>query len=291
MRFTAYLALLMTILLWAGNWVVGRAIRNELPPALGTLGRLAIVIVCIGPLAFPGLRARLAAMNRPQWKLLLASGVIGGGVHLAMQWQALHYTTATSATLFVSSAPIFIMILAAAFARERIRARQWLGIGISFSGIALLASNGDLRALATLSLNVGDLFVLGSMFMFAMYTVLLKRRDDPLGFLQYLLLISCIGAVTLLPWVAWELGHAARGPLTTAAILAMLYSAFGSFLFAYLGWNYAVPRIGAARTGAFMHLMPAFAVVLAAIFLGEYPQWFHFAGIALIITGVAISRT
>ena len=35
--------------------------------------------------------------------------------------------------------------------------------------------------------------------------------------------------------------------------------------------------------------MPAFAVVLAAIFLAEYPHWFHFAGIALILAGVALS--
>jgi len=38
-----------------------------------------------------------------------------------------------------------------------------------------------------------------------------------------------------------------------------------------------------------MHLMPAIAVALAALFLGEYPRWFHFAGLALILAGVALS--
>ena len=50
-----------------------------------------------------------------------------------------------------------------------------------------------------------------------------------------------------------------------------------------------MPRLGAGRAGAWMHLMPAFAVVLATIFLGEYPLWYHFAGIALIIAGVRAS--
>src|SRR5438477_11941954 len=109
MRFTAYLALLMTVLLWAGNWIVGRAIRNDLSPALATLGRLAIVLASVAPFALRGLPGKLAALSREQWKLLLLAGVFGGGVHLAMQWLALHYTTATSATLFVSSAPIFIL--------------------------------------------------------------------------------------------------------------------------------------------------------------------------------------
>jgi len=35
--------------------------------------------------------------------------------------------------------------------------------------------------------------------------------------------------------------------------------------------------------------MPAFGVVLAAVLLAEYPSWFHFAGIALILAGVTLS--
>jgi len=35
--------------------------------------------------------------------------------------------------------------------------------------------------------------------------------------------------------------------------------------------------------------MPAFGVVLSVIFLGEYPRWYHFAGIALILAGVTLS--
>src|SRR5690348_11430909 len=120
MRFTAYAVLVLTILLWAGNWIVGRAIRDDVSPALATLGRVAIVIVSVLPFALAGLRERLAALTRAQWKVLVLAGLTGGGLHLAMQWLALHYTTATSATLFVSTAPIFILLLAAAFLGERI---------------------------------------------------------------------------------------------------------------------------------------------------------------------------
>ena len=43
-------------------------------------------------------------------------------------------------------------------------------------------------------------------------------------------------------------------------------------ILAYAGWNYAVSRLGAARTGGFSHLLPAFGVIFAALFLGEYPR-------------------
>ena len=51
------------------------------------------------------------------------------------------------------------------------------------------------------------------------------------------------------------------------------------------------PARGAARAGATMHLMPAIAVLLSALFLGEYPVWFHFAGIVLILAGVGLSSS
>jgi drug/metabolite transporter (DMT)-like permease len=69
----------------------------------------------------------------------------------------------------------------------------------------------------------------------------------------------------------------------------VLYSALGSLLLAYAGWSYVVTRLGAARAGVTMHLMPAISVGLAALFLGERPYWFHFAGVALILAGVTLA--
>jgi drug/metabolite transporter (DMT)-like permease len=49
--------------------------------------------------------------------------------------------------------------------------------------------------------------------------------------------------------------------------------------------------MGPSRAGVTMHLMPAIGVLLSALFLGEYPRWFHFAGIALILAGVATASS
>jgi drug/metabolite transporter (DMT)-like permease len=77
--------------------------------------------------------------------------------------------------------------------------------------------------------------------------------------------------------------------LNPTGLVAIAYSAIGSLLLAYAGWSYVVKRLGAVRAGVTMHLMPAFGVILSAIFLAEYPRWFHFAGIALILAGILLS--
>ncbi len=291
MRATAYLVLAVTLLLWSGNWIVARAVRDAITPGVATSGRLAVVIVLLLPFAWRGLAPKLRALGARDWGVLLGLGFTGGGLHLAMQWLGLHYTTVTNGTLYLSTSPIFILLLAATFLGEKVRARQWAGVAVSFSGVALIAAHGDLRALATLSFNIGDVLAVASMAMWASYTILLGRRRDALSMPQLLLMVCVLGLIFLLPWLAWDLLHATGPTLTYPGMLAVLYSAIGSLLLAYAGWSYVVSRIGAARAGATMHLMPAIAVGLSAVFLGEYPVWYHFAGIALILAGVVLSSS
>ncbi len=286
MRFTAWLVLFATLLLWSGNWIVARAVRDDIAPGIATVGRLLIVLAILLPFVFHGLKSKLKLLSARDWKVLWALGLTGGGLHLALQWLGLHYTTATSGILYLSTSPIFILLMAAPLAGERIGIRQWAGVLISFSGVATIATKGNFNLL---SFNVGDLMAVASMMMWAGYTVFLRVRRDPLNTPELIVMVCALGLAYMTPWLAWEIFYNMKIDLSFAGTLGVLYSAIGSMLLAYAGWSYVVTRLGAARAGVTMHLMPAMGVLLAAIFLAEYPGWFHFAGIALILAGVALS--
>lgn len=285
MRFAAWLILIGTLTLWSGNWIVARAVREQISPGLATAGRLVVVLAILLPFAFQGLRNKAGGLKSKDWTILAALGLTGGGVHLALQWLGLHYTTAASGILYLSTTPIFILLLALPLG-ERIGLAQWAGIAISFSGVAIIATQGDPTRL---SFNIGDLMALASMMMWAGYTVLLRVRRDPLDVVELLVMVCLFGLVFMAPWLTWEFFSGMNMNLNLHGGLAVLYSAICSLLLAYAGWSYVVARLGAARAGATLHLMPAIGVALSAFFLGEYPRWFHFAGIALILGGVALS--
>lgn len=292
MRFTAWLVLLATLLLWSGNWIVARAVRDEIAPGFATLGRLVVVLAVLLPFAGGSLGRSLRGLGARDWRILAALGFTGGGLHLALQWLGLHYTTATSAMLYLSTSPIFVLLYAPLLAdhrRENVGPRQWAGVTISLAGIAMIAVQGEPARLAALSLNRGDLMALASMAMWAGYTVLLRARRDPLGTVELIVVVCAFGVLFVAPWVAVEAAMQKQLRLSPAGAAAVLYSALGSLLLAYAGWSYVVTRIGAARAGATMHLMPALGIVLSSAFLQEYPQGYHFAGIALILAGVALS--
>jgi len=140
-RRTAWLVLVATLLLWSGNWIVARAVRDAIAPGLATVGRLLIVLAILLPFAFSNLKAKLPELRSRDWKIIAALGFTGGGVHLGLQWLGLHYTTATSGILYLSTTPLFIMLMSVPLG-ERVGARQWLGVVVSFCGVFLIATRG-----------------------------------------------------------------------------------------------------------------------------------------------------
>ncbi|HKU72058.1 MAG TPA: DMT family transporter [Burkholderiales bacterium] len=285
MRFAAWMVLAATLLLWAGNWIVARAVRDEIAPAFATVLRQLIVLAVLLPFVRATLFSKLRQLNRREWLLLAGLGLAGGGVHLGFQWLGMHFTTAASGMLFLSTSPIFTLLLAIPLG-EQVSRRQWLGVAISFAGILVIATQGEVQRL---SFNIGDLLVCLSMAMWAAYTVLLGIRCGGLSVLELLTMTCAFGFVFIQPWLAWEYATGRIFLPGTAGVLAVIYSAFGSLFLAHAGWSYAVRRLGAGRTGATMHLIPAFGIPLSALLLHEYPVWYHFVGIALILSGVALS--
>src|SRR5690348_17241645 len=138
MRLRTWLVLIATLLLWSGNWIVARAVRDEISPGLATVGRLVVVLAILMPFAGRGLAAKLPTLGRPDWLIIAGLGFTGGGPHLGLQWLGLHYTTAASGILYLSTTPIFILLLTAALG-ERIVVRQWIGVAVSFAGVFLIA--------------------------------------------------------------------------------------------------------------------------------------------------------
>ncbi len=99
-----------------------------------------------------------------------------------------------------------------------------------------------------------------------------------------------VGLAVLLP--AWWLGGgpAARPPLSTQALLGVLYiGVFASFL-AFLCWNTGVARLGPGTAATFMYLMPVYGAVLGYGLLGEGVAGFHLVGAALIFGGLGLMR-
>lgn len=279
-----YLLLILANLFWAGNWVIGRAFRDELPPIALSFWRWVVALLCLLPLSLPQLRRDWPRL-RAAWPRLLLYGALGTGGYNALAYGGLQYTTAINGMLLNSVIPIMIVLISWLALGRRLHGREATGILVSLAGVLAIVAHGELRRLRELTLNVGDLWILASVLAWSAYTLLLARRPavDPLAFLTA---ISITGLIFLFPFYLWEMAQGRHVAPTPGALAGIVYAGVFPAFLGFILWNRGVAEVGAARAGLFMHLIPAFGIVLSMVLLGERPALYHAIGIALIFAGI-----
>ena len=279
-----YLLLTLANLLWAGNWIIGRAFRGELPPIALSFWRWVVAVLCLLPLSLPHVRRDWPQL-RAAWPWLLFYGALGTGGYNALAYLGLQYTTAINGTLLNSFVPIMIVLISWLMLGKRLHGREAAGILVSFIGVIGIVARGDLQHLRELALNVGDLWILSSVLAWSAYTLLLSHRPavHPMSFLTA---ISITGLLFLFPFYAWEMVQGRHIIVTAESLAGIVYTGVGPAFLGYILWNRGVAEVGPARAGLFMHLVPAFGIVLSMIFLDEKPALYHAFGIGLIFAGI-----
>jgi drug/metabolite transporter (DMT)-like permease len=287
-RGTAFLLLALATLFWAGNWVLGRALREVFEPNALNLWRWLIASLALAPFALPRLRGKLPAIRRSAG-LLLALSFLGVALFQSLVYTGLKTTTAVNAVLLNSSFPAFMLLCSFAIERERATTQQVAGMLVSLAGILVILSQGDLGSLARLEFHPGDALILLAMPVWGVYSVLLKRRPPELDGIAFLFVISVIGVALLLPAFAIEAVTAPPRWPGAEGLAAALYVGLAASVGAFICWNRGVAIVGANAAGFTIHLLPAFGTLLAIVFLGESFRPFHALGIATILAGVLVA--
>lgn len=286
----AYLLLALACLLWAGNWVTGRAVRDLLSPVELAFWRWTVALMIMLPFALPRLGATLAVF-RTHWRPLLALGIIGAGLFQVLVYGGLRYTTAINAMILNSSVPVFTMAASWVFLRQGATRLSILGAAISIVGIVVVAARGDMDVLLGLEVGIGDLIILLAMVLWAVYMAILKKWPTDLAPIDLLAVIGTIGWCCLLPVYIGDVLLHDRGlpPATPQVIGAIVYVAVCASVIAMMAWNKGVEVVGPNAAGFMNPLLPAFGTVLSIWFLGETLETYHLIGIGLILTGVFLS--
>lgn len=283
----AFAALGLVMLLWAGNSIVARAVRFDIPPfTLAFLRWLGASLVLL-PFAIAPLRRDWRALLGG-WKVVLLLGVLGIGAFNALLYSGLQYTTATNALLLQAAIPAAVMLLDRVL--FGVRSGGWQKIGVTFSilGVVAIVFEGDPGAAMRLHFGLGDVLILAAVVVWAIYTVFLRQRPQvsPVSFVAA---TFAFGVVAMAPLAAWEWLHGARIVWSGEVLGALAYVALLPSLVSYFIYNWAAGVVGPARAGQSITMMPLFGAFLSAALLGEALRGYHYAGMALIVAGIALS--
>lgn len=288
-RFSPYLLLVLTILFWAGNFNLARAIHADVPPLGLSFWRWAMAALILLPFAWSAMRGALP-LARVHWRLVLALAVLGIAGFNSLVYVGLQTTTATNGVLLQSVTPITMILLAGLVLHEKSHVWQWLGIGVSLIGVLVIITKADWQVLQQLAFNRGDVWIVLATLDWSLYTVLLRKLPDDLKGLPILGFTVSLGALVILPFYLYESVTFQTMPFTTLSVASIAYVAVFPSLLSYMFWNHATQRLGVSRTGQFSHLMPVFGILLATLLLGERLQFYHAIGMILVAAGILLAN-
>ncbi|MBC7455991.1 MAG: DMT family transporter [Massilia sp.] len=309
-KLTASTALLLTVppLLWAGNAIVGRLVRDAVSPMTLNLLRWSLALLILLPLGRALLRQGSGLWR--DWRRYSLLGLLGVGLYNSLQYLALQSSTPINVTLVAAGMPVWMLLIGALCFKMPVKRRQVAGAALSICGVLLVLSRGEWRQLLAMRLMAGDLYMILATIAWSFYSWLLiqsKGRDaqDQLtqdrpaqderpaigtDWAAFLLAQVVYGVFWsgLLAAGEWSLG-AGQVDWSWKVALALLYVALGPAVLAFRCWGAGVQRAGPTVAAFFSNLTPLFAALMSLAFLGEPPHLYHIAAFALIVGGIAWS--
>jgi drug/metabolite transporter (DMT)-like permease len=276
--------LLGAVVLWALNVTVTKYMFEHgwLPLAYGTIRYFAAISLFW---IFTYRREGSFRIAREDWRYVAIAAAMIFCNQLCFVY-SLKFAQASTVSLLFGTTPVFVAIVSLLFRLERLTRAFWVGAGVTFAGVALVAvgAGGGFS-----TSTKGNVIAVGTALTWACYTVAiapLMRRYSPYRISAVVLAIGWAPlALVSIPQVSHQQFH-----FGTLVWLGFAYAVVGPLFLTNILWFTAVSRVGAARAVIVNNLQPFLGVLFALLLLSESLHPLEIAGGLLIFVGLYLER-
>lgn len=219
---------------------------------------------------------RIARKDLPYYVI---GGVFGYGLMLILFTLAILKTTIANTFFLLFTEPVFVVILAHLFLKERLSEDLAIAILLSFAGVFFI-----FNPTASGGISAGDLYALGAGFFYAVYILMGKHMGGKYQSSTNTLWTFLFALLFLIP-----VTFLFENPLSLriSPLVWLLLLLFGAVnVGAYILLNGGLKKITAGYAGVLLLLEPVSSVVYALLFFGETPGPSTMIGSLLIISGI-----
>lgn len=284
----AYLLLIVAPLLWGGNAVAGRMATQDWQPFTLTFLRWFFAMLVLTPFAIRPLQ-RDWRLIRENALLLFCLGAFGMAAFNLTMYLALNFTTAINVSIEQAAMPAMIMLANFFLLSQKVRALQIVGLLLTLFGVLITTTAGAPATFLSEGLNKGDAIMLLACVFYAAYTFGLRWKPK-IHWMSFMWVIAISAFLMTIPFAAWELSKGQFQTPSVQGLMVLVYVIVFPTIVSQLSWARGVELIGSNRAGLFINLVPIFGSIMAVLILSESFEWYHLAGLSLVLLGIGLSE-
>jgi len=282
-----YLLIIIAVIFWGSSFIATKVALKELSPE--TIISLRLIIASVFLFITAIVYKKDFSINIKSHGFIFILAIIAV-FHLMIQVTGLKYTTASNTGWIIGTAPIFMVILAAIFFREKIGMLKISGIIIAMFGLLLLIGKGNITNVDLIK-NKGDLLVLASAFTWGVYSMVNKKISLSYSPLMTILYLFLMMAIIIIPF---NLNAASVNSVVNLSLngwISILFLGLFCSGIAYVIWAYSLRDLESAKVGAFLYFEPLVTVVTAWLLLSEtITALMIFSGIIITLGVVLVNK-
>lgn len=255
-----------------------------------TILRLFLVSIAFVPILIVFYK-KISKLQKKDIIPLFLLGFFGVAIyHLGLNYGEILLTAAT-ASLIIATIPVFILIFASLFLKEKPNNYKIIGIILAFFGVLIISLLGRKDA----EIEFGYLFAIGAVFISAivaaLYTIAGKKfleRYNGLSLTAYAIILGSFGLIPLLHPSINNSFVSEVSNLSLNSWLAILFLAVFSTVIAYSIWYIALQYKTASELAVFLYAVPVIASFASYILFKDPLTEYFILGGGLVIFGLIL---
>lgn len=275
---------LFAVFVWGLSFIATKRALVELKPEVIVFIRQLLGISFLFFVAIKQKQSFAINLRDHRWVFFLA---LIACFHLWIQITGLQWTSASNTGWIIGVTPVFMIILALIFFKEKITKQQLGGIIISFAGLLLLVSKGDLTSLDLIH-NKGDVLIISSSLTWAVYSLASKKATLNYSPVMTTLYLFVLVAIVISPFAVNTKNFNDVINLSFGGWSAILFLGLLCSGVAYTLWAQSLTEMSASRVGAYLYIEPFVTFFGSWILLDEQITFLMLISGLIIIGGVVL---
>jgi len=283
----AYCQLFFGMAFFGSGTPAAKIVTDTFPLFMAPFLRLLAAAVLLTPfLIF--YRQNIKKISRKDWLIIAGIGGIGLVAFSIFLLTGMKQVNGVVGAVVMSLSPAALAVGSVWFMNDHMGWRKTLSVTLAVAGVLVINVSGKSIQAGGWTLLLGSLLVFGAVCSQTAYSLFGKR------------VLKDLRPVVALPLAAWVAVILFAVPGTIQALdfdfskpnlnewFALFWWGIGPFAIGTLIWFYGLEKVRASIASGFMGAMPASALVLSYIWLGDKFHWIHIVGFALVFTSIGL---